>query len=120
MTWCCSHPAWQWTSTLPSGASLMDKLGWRSSWAGQHAVHAQPACFPPRLWAIILALANDRLPLRRRPDRSHCIRVEMGGLKSLHFIQGVDDPSTEFEKAWPTSLPTPLLERPRRQAPSVG
>src|SRR5688500_13029147 len=98
----------------------MERLGWRSSWAGQHAIHAQPARFAPRLRAIILAFTMDRLLLRRRAQGGNRVCVEMVGLERLHLTQRVDDPPAELEKARPTSLPTPLLERPRRHPPTGG
>ena len=43
MTCSWSQPAWQRTSTLPSSASRIDRLGLRSSWAGQRAIQPPPA-----------------------------------------------------------------------------
>ena len=36
------HPAWQRSSTFPSSASLMDRLGCKSSWAVHVATQASP------------------------------------------------------------------------------
>jgi hypothetical protein len=51
-----SQPAWQRTSTLPSPASLIDRLGTRSSWAGQRATQPPPAFRPPRALAMVSAV----------------------------------------------------------------
>jgi len=50
-----SQPAWQRTSTLPSPALRIDRLGSRSSWAGQRAIHAPPDFRPPRALAMVSA-----------------------------------------------------------------
>ena len=57
----CSQPAWQRTSTLPSPPSRIDRLGSRSSWAGQRAIQPPPALRPPR------ALAMDQRSWRTSP-----------------------------------------------------
>jgi hypothetical protein len=51
-----AQPAWQRTSTWPSSASLIDRLGWRSSCAGQLAIQVVPTLRPPSALAMVLAL----------------------------------------------------------------
>jgi Domain of unknown function (DUF4917) len=53
ITRCWSQPARQRTSTLPSSASQIDRLGSRSSWAGQRAIQPPPALRPPGALAIV-------------------------------------------------------------------
>ena len=48
----CSQPAWQHTSTLPSSASQIDRLGSRSSCPGHGAIQPPPALRPPRASAM--------------------------------------------------------------------
>jgi hypothetical protein len=49
------QPAWQRTSTLLSSPSRIERLGSRSSWAGQRAIQPPPAFRPPRALAMVSA-----------------------------------------------------------------
>ena len=50
-----SQPAWHRTSTLPS-SSRIERLGSRSSWAGQRAVQPCPTFRPPSALAMVSAV----------------------------------------------------------------
>src|SRR5680860_1380238 len=52
----CFRAAWKRTRTLPSSPSLIDRLGSRSSWAGQCAIQPPPALRPPRALAMVSAV----------------------------------------------------------------
>src|SRR5262245_53438918 len=55
MTESCVQPAWQQTRTLPSLASRIERLGSRSSWAGQCAIQLLPDLRPLRALAKVSA-----------------------------------------------------------------
>ena len=63
-----SHPAWQCTRTLPLSASLIERLGFLSSWEGQGAIQWLPVRRPPRARASVSAFM--RRPLRWFSHRS--------------------------------------------------
>jgi hypothetical protein len=46
------------------------------------------------------------LSLAQRPIG---VRMEVGGLKSLHVCETVDDSAADLEEPGPATLPTPLL-----------
>src|SRR6476646_8344778 len=96
----CSQPAWQRTSTLPSWPVLIERLGFRSSCAGQRAIHVAPARWPPSALAMVSAvmahLALVRLcgrsgiigggkPFSSRPFGEHA--EEAGDI--VHYLTGV-------------------------------
>ena len=62
-----SQPAWQRISTLPSSAARIDRLGSRSSWAGQRAIQPPPALRPPRALAMVSAVITSICRLRAGP-----------------------------------------------------
>src|ERR1700730_19217522 len=60
-----SQPAWQRTSTLPSSASRIDRLGSRSSCAGHLAIQPPPAFRPPRALAMVSVFMAHLAVVRR-------------------------------------------------------
>src|SRR5262249_28042256 len=48
----CSQPAWQWINTLPPLASVIERLGFSSSCAGQRAIQPPPTLRAPRAFTM--------------------------------------------------------------------
>ena len=64
----CRERPWQRTSTLPSSASRIERLGVRSSCAGHRAVQPPPVFRPPRALAMLSAFMA-RLPHHLQGDQ---------------------------------------------------
>src|ERR1700722_12030001 len=88
-----SHPAWQCTSTLLSSASLIERLGVRSSCAGQRAVQPPPAFRPPR--ALAIAPARPLSPADRviRADSNLTRQSRLGAAADPRLFR---DPSLKI------------------------
>jgi len=78
MTRSCSQPAWQRTNTLLSSASQIERLGVRSSCAGQRAIHTEPDFRPPRRCARSWRFMTRPDDCFARPPAPH--RVAAGRL----------------------------------------
>ena len=74
MTRCCTQPAWQHTSTFPSSASQIDRLGSRSYVPGHGAIQPAPDLRPPSALAIVSALM-----LISRPAASNAEAIRDNG-----------------------------------------
>ena len=99
MTCSWAQPAWQWISSLLS-ASRIERLGLRSSCAGQHAVHVEPARCPPRALATNSAVMA-RLAGRRSSRCCIAVRTRQTLDPNLHVgCSPCDAVGTNFERQW--------------------
>jgi hypothetical protein len=92
MTLSWSQPAWQRTSTLPSSASRIDKLGSRSSWVGQRATQPFPALRPPRAVAMASAFITGLFSLEAAGLPASFARERHSALD--HSVSSAKNPMT--------------------------